>query len=225
MAAATIISRTVSAVVDKRIVLSNGQFARKLSIGSNWTRLRLGIRFGMTDLGVAPTGTPRFAAGFCSGLSNLFGDATTDNWVGIISNTATWAYAAADHYGSVVFGAAKRVGSTLTVGSNAAGSVSIGAVSASTGVQRALFFVDITKGSPNYTVQAFTAGGTPPDSTIAQFLAQLESSTPSLSGYTWNTSTTIAADESTGGFDSINVSWDRSSFNAEISDVGVCRFS
>jgi hypothetical protein len=223
-----ILQRTISAVVDKRIVLSNSQFARPLPMGSTWTQIRIGFRFHMRDSGANLTSTPKFTIGVSSGSTNLFGDATTDNFVGIQTNNATWTRTSTTHYILSANGIfpVKRVGSTLTLGGvafNVQSQITLGAAAAT--ADRQVYFVDITKGSPNYTLRPFYCNNTLVDQSLNTFLTQMEIASPSLTGYSFPTAQTIAASEAAGVFNHVNIAWDRTTPEIEICDLAIARFS
>jgi len=190
--------------------------------------LRVGIRFHARDLGSAPSGTPRFAVGLCSGTTNIMGDASVTHWVGAITDTLTWGYAAGSHYGSIALSAAKKVGSTLSIGTNLTGSVmGIPGRAADSVPDRMLLFVDIEKGSPNFSFSAFWPQPTSAvDVSRSQFLARMEEATPSaLTLHTFTTGGALAVDEVDGVLNAINIAWDRSSFAMELCDIAVARLS
>lgn len=220
-----ILERTISAVIDKRIVLSNSQFARPLPFGTTWNELRIGIRVHMRDTGANLASTPRFWLGACSGSTNLIGDASTDNFVGMVSNTTSWVRTATE-YQAVAYHAAKRVGTTTTIGSSIGGGTDIGNGAALNTADRVIMVVQILKGSPNYSVRNFTwTTGAVADQSLITFLAQMELVTPALTGHTFQAYQTIAADETGGSFDHLNISWDRTTPEIEICDLAVARFS
>lgn len=227
--ASTILSRTISSVVDKRIVLSNSQFSRPHGI-TTWTTLRIGLRMIMNNIGASLTGTPRFYVGLGSGTTNMIMDATTDNWCGIVSN-ATWTYAAGPpvRYSVNPVHGGKKVGTTLTLTASAVDpSDSVIFMADATTTNRFLYFVEITKGSPNYTLnlQSFrinptTAG----DATAADFLAQVVQSAPLFTNHQNGTARTLAVDESTGTFDHVCIGWDQVSPTIEICDLAVVKLA
>lgn len=225
--ASVIIARTISAATEQAIAMENSAFARTLSIGTSWTKLRIGIRFHFRDLGVAPSGTPRFAMGFCSGTTNIMGDASVTHWVGLITDTATWGYAPGSHYGSITLSPAKKVGSTLTVGSSLTTTMGIPGRAADNVPDRMMLFADIEKGSPNFAFSSFWPGPTSAvDASRANFLSRMEESTPSaFSTHTFTTGGSLAVSEADGTLNAINIAWDRASFAAEICDIAVARFS
>lgn len=230
-AASTIKERTFSSIVDRRIKLTNSNFARLWStdVGTTWTAIRVACRISMEDTGSSLTSTPRFPIGICSGTSNIFMDATTTHWMGSISNAAGWARSTSpvryDLNDGVTnsFFASKRIGSALTVGSLIQGGncqwkeVSLGI--------RSVYILQITKGSPNFTLVNMINNATA-DVSLDTYLSQLSLSTPAFTSHTWGGSTTIAIDEATNGyFNAINIAWDRTSPAIEISDLAVVKMS
>lgn len=226
----TILSRTISSVVDKRIVLANSQFARPFSIAS-WTKLRIGLRLIMNNTGATIT-TPRLFVGLSAGSTNLIMDATTDNWCGVATQ-GSWSYyaggfpAAPVEYYGYNMRATKRVGSTLTDNtSSITGDASLPADA--TTADRTVIFVDITRGSPNYTFQVQkyrNVDAASVDVSLATFLAKVEEATPTISSHGAGTAKTLAVDESGGAFDHVNIGWDKASPTIEICDLAIVKLT
>jgi hypothetical protein len=237
-AASTIKQRTYTSIVDNRIRLTNSNFARLWStdIGTSWTTIRIGCRISIEDSGAATTGTARFAFGVCSGTSNIYMDATTTHWLGALTNTADWTRTAGPPArvdmsgytgggGVCDFCPAKRITSTLTVGAIFA--TAQGIVYDCTTENRTAFFLDITKGSPNFTLSVFHRNtATASDVTLTAYLAQVVLGSPALTNHATMTSATIAIDEgANGSFNAVNVAWDRTSPAIEISDLAVVKLA
>lgn len=226
--ASTILLRNIGGVDDKRGVISNSQLARTLFIGTTWTKIRIGLRLSFASDTGSNLASGKMFIGACSGLANLIGDATTTNWVGFgpavyaTGETFTRAAGPPPSY-SASFFIARRVGTTYTSGAGAAGHIMADPVTG----YRSLFFVDITKGSPNYTLQQFrrSVNTTPADVTLTEFLAQMEAAVPALGQHALASSGTLACDEGAGSFDSVNVSWSITTPGLEISDFAVARLS
>lgn len=227
--ASTILLRTFSGVDDKRIVLTNSNFARPFSIPSGWTKLRVALRISITDTGGDITSNPRLAMGLCSGSSNIFLDATTTHFVGALQDEATWSRQAGPpvRYVEPAGGwvPAKRVGSTTTKGATFYGSALI--MFDATTANRSAKFVDIEKGSPNYTLNIFgREQNAASDVSPEQFLAQAELATPTITNHSLRTAQTIAVNEGTDGvLDHVCVAWDRSAPNIEISDIALIKLA
>lgn len=222
-----ILLRNIGGVDDKRIVLSNSNFARALpaSLGA-WTQIRLALRYtfnGSTGL----TSTPRFALGFCAGSTNIFLDALTTNWIGFYMVTASPAFTAAVSsnmaYYSVSFNYGTKVGSTLT-GSAASGPYCPADATAAT---RRMFFVSITKGSPNYSLSWFytNALAAAPDVTQADFLSQAPLSVPAFANHSVGGPWSIAFTDTVNPVTHCNVAWDRSSVTCEICDLAIVKLA
>lgn len=235
-----IIQRTISAQADNRVVLQNSQDARPLPFGSSWTRLRIGVRLHMrqysevgniTGLGINGT-PPRFAFGLVSGTTNLFGDASTTHFIGVRWNATTWTLTGSNRFlvsnGSVI--PIKKVGTTVTSGSAffPTSQWGIGAGAESNAADRTVLFLDITKGSPNYTLQLFgwiNTGVAPVDVSFANFKEQMILSAPSISGHAMSDTQDIAITELDGAFNAVTFSWNQTLPQIEIEDIALKRFA
>lgn len=223
--ASVIKSRTISSVVDNRIQLVNSNFARPFNVGT-WTQIRVAVRMIMDNTGANLTSTPKFYLGLCSGNTGLPLDASTTHFLGFITDVATWSYFTTI-YRYVLSGVklAKKVGTTITYGGSILSTVVFSA--GVTDTNRFMFFCDITKGAPNFTVQGFhrntaTAG----DVVVPDFLGTAELSTPSFTNHTFPAGGTLAVSEGTDGyFDHVCVAWNRSTPVMEICDLSVVKLA
>jgi hypothetical protein len=224
---------TVSSL--KRLDLSNCQILRRPVYLNNWTTMRIGLHFCVPSAANL-VGTPRLYVGMGSGLTNGIGDATTTNFVGAVTNQATWTrntvIISSVTYGyatNVALRTVKRVGSTLTIGSldmTAAGTFSLDAG------WRAILIVEITKGSPNYSItlgvgtsnSIFNAG----DEITPALMDQYMSLPIGLTGigsvknanYSIVTANnTVATSEVAGNLDCIQIYWDKTAAPLEIEGV------
>ena len=161
------------------------------------------------------TGTPRFAVGFGSGTANMVGDATTKNWIGLLTNEPTWILNSPGGYSyytianGVPMAAATRVGSVWTIGAQVSPvpcQLSSRADGSNDG--RQLLFVDVATGSPNYTVTGFvyTGAGYTPGVSNSTFMGLMTSATPSLTNYTL-TSGAVAFSQGPGTLDTVQIMW------------------
>jgi hypothetical protein len=201
---------------EKTALFSNGTCARKVTIPGGWSKVRVGVRLQIDGTGANIT-TPTFALGLCSGTTNIFGDATVTHFVGF-ADILTWTVSSGWYPISVK--PSKKVGSTLTQGT-ALGSPVIWGNLGTDPARHSLWFVDITKGSPNYTINGFFRTAlSVSDPTASDFLTQMALVTPSLSNHAVGTDQTIAVNEGTDGtLDSINLFWSGIP-NIEVSDFG-----
>ena len=228
-AGSSIKARTISSVVDNRISLSNSRFARLHSVSSAWTKVRIALRAIMTNTGASITGSPDFFVGLSSGTTAIYGDASATHAVGIHTNAATWTYSASNYYSSSGAGVRprKQVLTTFTNGSALTTGILVLYPDA-TVAQRWLYFVDITKGSPNYTFDLYSNGGpTSGDISSATFLAAAQSAAPSVAGHTFSGSPqTLAVNEGTDGtLDAVNLAWNVISPTIEICEIAVVRLA
>jgi len=165
--------------------------------------------------------TPRFFFGVCSGTTNIFADATTDNAVGVMTSDV-WTFQTT-FYNQTAFKPTTRVNTTTTQGTTFAANTAVPCTQAA---DRSIFFCDIVKGNPNYSLRLFAPdNAVVTDQSNATFLAQMELASPSLTGYTFSTTQTIAASEGPGAFNAVCLSWDRTTPVMEVCDIAVTRFS
>ncbi len=219
--------RTISSVDDKRARLANSNFARLWSsdLGTTWTKIRIGCRLSIEDSGAAISGA-KFAFGICSGTSNIFMDATTTHWLGVIHG----------NYGATLNRGAgppvqynnyielyKKVATTLTLIDF--GNSNTVYMRDCTTANRAVMFLDITKGSP-FTLRLFCCTSASGDVSVTTYLDQLPVASPTITGHAFGNAVTTTIDEATNGyFNAVNVAWDKSSPAIEISDLAVVRLS
>lgn len=231
-----------SDVSDMVALIGASSFRRQLSIGTAWTRLRVGVRIryrcaeaNFLDYGTGMT--PRFGIGLSRGAGSVFRRATAGHWFGAISTGATWQVnpsgspgAGSFNFSFLSMAPAKKVGATLTVGTNFAQLVSVGGGwedSPTIFLNTTMIFMDVTKGSPNYSFRVFTianpanGGG----QSRADWLAQMVLSTPTQLNYSFQAAQTVAVDETADGVvDSINI-FNELPIECELWDIGLKRFS
>jgi len=208
--------------------MANSAIARPFSIDPNWTTVQIGLWYSFTTGSLANiTGTPRFYVGLCSGSNEIMGDPTTGHFVGYRSNTATFSYISSSLYQNVNirYNAGqfiKKVGTTETVTSDPITSTlfSFLTVPNTIGEKSSIFYLQITRGSPNYTLKAYYNNSYTATYrgiiTENEFLTNLQTNTPTAATtnppqtYVASSTLTLAVDESVDGtFDHINIAWDR----------------
>lgn len=175
--------------------------------------------------------TPRFAMGLCHGTTNLIGDTNTDNFLGVMTNDASWTYnsgtSPAAQWGTITMHATTKVGASTTFDATniATGNVYLTATGDVPSAFRQVQAIEITTGSPNYTVKWFynfnlTVGGGGSDITSSAFLTQMGLSSMTLPGYTYGNTRTMAVNEGTNGaFDAVSMWWNRSDTNLYVYDI------
>jgi hypothetical protein len=231
----SILSRTISALADKRIVLANDQIGRIMGIGSTWSQLNIGIRWAINPNGFTST-TSQFAFrfGVCSGTAAMIGNATTTNFVGISPGTntptgaLTWGASPASFSITNWASPIRRVGTTWNYGSLDG---FVGYITADPANKRSAVVLQITKGSPNYNLDLIfpsSAAAASVDISQAGLIAAVEAATGAGSqsvftslgaSYSDRTQASSACSEVAGAFNAINIQWGLSSRPLEISDI------
>lgn len=232
---ANIGSRDFNLVGDQYLSLANEEYVRTLAIGTNWTKLRLGLLAAVTPDGTSNLNGVQLVWGLCSGKTNPFGASSTTNFLGmkygITSGGDLWSYVA--NAGNPYFATErlflKKVGGTITTASPAAGEVHRVATNTGALPRRSVQFLDITKGSPNFTVTQWgiTLGSMSKDFTPAHLLDGLgQAGTITVNGESMNTMpATIAFSEVAGALDSVDIFWNKSAFPIEIHAVAAYRLA
>jgi len=228
----TIVQRNIAnGRTEKRLSLNNGEFARKLYIGSDWHRLRIALLLRVNG---ATTFTANGFIGLCSGTANPFGG-NTDNAIGAYFDPASvgsWVFTngvTKDFFAQSVstrFVTKRGVGAPVDHG---VGAGSDGRRFASTEALRTMFFLEVARPvfATSATSVAYSWGMRSTNATNAEFslskrsLFDVALDSANNSGLaqddtivtvTGSGSTTVAAsfndDESTGAFDTLNIRWD-----------------
>jgi len=204
---------------DRRLEIGGAEAIRKPIYADNWTRLRIGLQLSFNGVASSISGTPRFAFGVCNGNANVQVAATADHVVGFKTNVTTMTYSAgppsyfswtaAHHF-------FKKVGVTETT--SAFTSIFGGIVN--TTANRSGWFIEIVKGSPNFSMTYGRPIGSAPiqaDMTDDQFQAVMELASFSdigtiISNYGVSTTITLAVDEVANGvLNNLFVYWERTS--------------
>ena len=244
--ASIIIARTIGGQTETAIQMANSTWARPVALPSAWSKVRVGIRFHMTSTGGDLTGGAMFAMGLCSGTVNQFGDATTQNFVGAqfgydaAGAVQTYLYTTSsvgtpNYYLSNVWTTAiTRVGTTNTFSAALLSNPSSNdfifqADAAASYADRGVLFVDITKGSPNFSIFLPAtlngqSGVTVHDFSSSDFLNFMGQAAPAPTGYTnmFSLTKTLAVDEvANGTLNSVALYWNRVDALWEICDVAL----
>jgi hypothetical protein len=126
-----------------------------------------------------------------------------------------------------MFAPTKKVATTITDGTVLNTSWRLPNGAAVPSADRGVFFVDVNKGSPNYTFDIFklSSGAALVDISRTTFLEQMEVAAPSITNYATGTTAGLALDESAGRFDHLILFWDRTTPEFEICDIAVSRLA
>ena len=239
IAASTIITRVISAANQNAIQMANSTWARPVAFPASWTKIRVGMRFHFTDTGAGLTGNPVMVMGLCSGTTNQYGDATTTHFVGCAWDQSTWARIGANEYtpGAAFANSApvarKRISTTNTDSAilyGAFGGNYFTNQAAAAAADRMVTFLDITKGSPNYTFHIpfaqTSSGGVPGDVSAANFLLYMGQTNPAPSENNYSVANpadqTLAVNEGANGtLNAVNLYWNRADLSIEITDIAL----
>lgn len=221
-----ILDRTIGGIGDQRLSLGNAEGRREISIGSDWTKIRIGYRHSLfqsidADFG----GTPRLWLGMLDATDDGLNDpGASVHFAGIRSTQGTWNYVAGPpkHYSSTQFKVTKKEALTVT---EAASNIQSPVVSADPTTAAFAIFLEMTKGSP-WTFQVCSQStSTVTHLTLETFVQMMEAGTLAdivtiQAGYSASATDTMAIDEVTNGnLIAITMFWDRASATMEFSDV------
>lgn len=191
---AAVISLTDST---KRFVLANSIITRPIDLGT-WTTVRLGMLYDANAAGTIPS--LDCAIGFCSGTSAVYGDASATHFVGMRTpGTTNWSDNGSFHSAGGGMYPSKMVGSTKTNGTQLFTSFQCGSI-ADSSTQSSMSIVELTYGSPNYSIRAFhRSGWSGVDIAQADFYDAMAATSPSYSNHTYASAQTLAVDEVADG--------------------------
>jgi len=237
---ATIGSRLFNLVVDKYLTLANEEWARTLAIGTDWTKLRIGVLLAVTPDGTNNLAGSALVLGVCSGKTNPYGAASTTNFVGAAMHgitpggtTGTFTYVAGSgnpYFTSIGSWPASRVATDVISGAATATTFLLTANTGST-QRRSPLYVDIQKGSPNYTLTRWTPLASQAlfqtgDCSAAEFLAGLEMPTPTWANTNLTSSNgTVAASETPGALDTVDLFWNKTALPLEVYALAAYRMA
>lgn len=225
---------------EKAIELINSHFARSFSIGTDWNKLRVAIRYtGTKSPGLGLTGTPRLFVGVCHGTSSVFGDSYVSHSVGMITDSATWGYQTGNppyYYGMFPRGCQKS-GSALRTSVTATDNLNqsvLPTVIENSGSINSLMFVDVDKNNTSNAISCSvlqrTSNNQATTYTRTDLYFYAEQSVPSVSNHIYYTAEQLSAkfprnENLYGELDSICVSWDRTVPRINILDIVIHKLS
>jgi hypothetical protein len=243
--ASTIITRTINSATQNAITMSNSTWARTVALPPSWNKLRLGMRlhFNPSASDLTMTGGSLLAFGLSSGTADQYGDASTTYFVGMCIGDAstTWTcstgytsqgeYDGAPMYGLVRQGTTNTLSSALTPGNTLTAGAYVNSF------DQLMYFLDITKGSPNYSfympLYCYQPITNPSGNgyTSATFLNNIIIGSPNPGGpMKQNTASVytmqMAVSEATyGTLNAMNISWNRTDVLPEICDIAIAVLS
>lgn len=242
----SVVNRNIyTAKTENRLVISGGQFARKLYFGDAWNRILIGLMFRING---AASFTGDGYVGLCSGTSNMVASPLCDNFVGIrwegVANTVanSWAFSAGTRVNKYNQSTGTRFVTRRAALDNDRGS-GVGSdgrtFSASEGyrsmllldIKRPVFATDAT--SIQYDMGVFSTDVTQVEFSLSKrsFVAALMDVVTStlaggsMAGYVMGAAavrpTGFNFDQSTGKLDALNISWPNATQTMELSAIAV----
>lgn len=232
---------TIGSETEKRCIITETDFARLIAIGNSWDKVRLVARIAFSDAGADLSGDPEFWFGVMHNPSDEMDNGPmfdfTSHFVGVKTKAVAWSRLTSPTRYHVppddALLAVKRVLDT-NVEANLTPSQHLGIYfSAAPATMRWPLFIEIVKGSPNFTVQAVWPAENSAlvfDLTSAQMHSVLQEPSmtdvgvalTNLSGMTYLVSTAIglAVDEGTdGALNAVCISLQTNLVSLYISDI------
>lgn len=226
---AVIKSRTFGGVVDQRARFLNSTYFRGFTVPATWASLRIGLRLCM-DGSATTAGVNNY---FTIGLSNGQSWGTNaiyylNDYSGLNYTAASGGNAAYYHVKSTLAYTAKNVNNVVSLGT--AGNVDLYLPADATAGVRRMLFIDVTKGSPNWTLKLFFPNVVPSaalDVSVADFIDTVQMPIPTYTGHTSSTLPSLAFNETAGAINSVFCGWNTSAtpVYCETSDLAVLKLS
>lgn len=219
---------------DKALELGGEEFVRKLSFGSAWTKIRIGMRFILNgSANIAPP--RRLVMGLCEGDQFTYLSGSCLSFAGIgwgLNNGGSWTYDGANgryamYAGGSVSYVLAKVGASLTETST----VNSVARYIKTGISGTphMMLVELTRASAS----SYTVRGYAPDSTDISTIPAWLNFMRSMAIEHWEAATlgvyvsqgnNATASGLTSNLDTLSIYWSLASPTIEISDLCVLRF-
>lgn len=235
---------TEQLVGDHGMQIGCEEVIRPMSIGTSWTRLKIGIRFALTATAGLPVTNAQalnaqFKLGFCTGTTGSIGNVTdaiwAEYWSNSVGNQIAYLGTAPNKYvaqaaGSINTYAYQRVGNT-TIPFSSASTHSNVAVSASPSVLHSCAMWILDKGTASTTVSTLaywmSAAQAVTDMTRSAFLLAMElDGTPSsMTAGSTISAVTLPAGRYTKDWNSAFVGWSRSTPSMTVYDLCIMRYS
>jgi len=222
---ASIISRTINGEVDQRLSINGEEIGRTISIGSDWTKLRIGMRITMLGSTAIGTSMP-LAIGLSSGTAKMYADPSTTHFVGFRTGATAWTISGSHH----IPGNWEKLVKVGGIVSSSAITWTNTPVIPRPETKRGQFFLDITKGSgatPTswiLNIDSYAANNSS-DVNLPGFIASMQTlNDVNATAFTGDTSITVD-EEANGTLDTINIAWLGTAGNIELSDIGYTRLA
>lgn len=228
---------TYEPINDKALQLANEIYQRSLAIGTNWTRLRLGLMYAITPDGTANLSGVKFALGLVAFGGGTFGQQTVGHYLGAIFSTdgnvdgGALTYQAGGgnpYFSSTGIRLFLQVGSAVNYRANR-GTIYHPATSG-TVARRGVIFFEAQKGTP-WIIRAWgmPSSAMSRDFGWGHFQTTIEQpgDTLNLDGHTLlGVGDTVTVDQAANGaLDSVTLFWNKSQQPIEIYAIAVQRLA
>lgn len=189
---------------------NNFAWVRTLNLGTNWNRIRIGMMHTINDTNSANIASEFIFIGMNHGTLSPFG--AGGNFIGTqYGGGAAWSYTVDPSGDYIQPGATDRYAVKIVAGVSAVSSFgSNGVMQVRSSLHRTIYFVDVIKGNPNYTVRAYRPSlvtDSQRDFTFADLITGMQAAENlgmTISGKGFGVfSTTLAFDETGGALDSV----------------------
>ena len=214
--------------------LVNEGIGRTISIGTDWTRLRLAILAEVVDTGSTTLISPKFAFGLCSGTGSLFLSSTTRHFVGITNiSSDTWVINGSYYFPGITLSSYPVVKSaSVEIETGSKFFMVFGRTTATNSINRLAYYIDFIKAATNPGVwdirvcrnDTFDGGTFARDVTTSSFYTQLVAQTASLGGWTTTSSLVPVSESVYGDLDTVNIAWN-DTHSLAVHEVAVYRFA
>lgn len=219
---------------EQNLELLDEEIGRKISVGSTWNSLRIGVRLYVDSTLTSYYMAPPFICGLCSGDTNMYHSDTTTHFVGLRTPTIDWtsystygmlfdkSWTSGDNDLKIV----KKINNTLTTFTTPSGRT-FGAIKSDAPFP-SCFALDIIKGDPNWTFNIYTST---PDTQrgYEDFIRLMHNPSVPTQYLAYKRTASVAAidiDELTNGYlDTINLGWFSPLYKLYIADVAYSVFS
>lgn len=247
----TIVDRTRAGAgqeIDYALSTTTTDLSRTINIGSDWKRLRIGMRLSISSSQNQVVGIvinqPQFALGLCNGTSSTYSTSTThfvgvdlDSQFYLFNRTGTFPNQFGTSQDSSNPGPTRRfvvkTGTTRNV-FGAAFNEAFGAYNTSGSPDRTVCYVDISKelsGSldtvvdpGSWTIRYFKTSNGQTDISASVFYSRLADDTASVVVAAPVQQAVPVSESINGVLNTVNIYWNKNDPPMEISDVAVWRF-
>ena len=200
---------------DTAIRLQNEEFVRKMTIGTDWTQLRLSLLLS-TPQGTGTIFSPTLYMGLCQGTTDTYKSTTTTDWAGIRfgQGLSNWTFNA----GPPTYFSTGNARSVISRSGNT--TTQYGSVISVTEYMpigiRAYYAIDILKTATGYSIGSVTPGGIPTVD-VTEWAAL-------FAGHQDTTANFVAANYATNNLlDTVSIYWDFAPIGLEISSILITR--